>query len=337
MEKCITNINNEEGIILVPSLDDSNNHGTSKYDDRDPKSNATSTMPPSSNTRPTDHRRRQRPGQGESGGAFPWWILTDGDDDAPKKNKKKQKQTSKENDYDAIGKAPAAPTPPPPHLPPPAAAVAVAATSSKIMTTMTRDCAMEFIRTIPIDIAFSTCLRFLVWGGNIPGKRPTTGIVTEEVETNIGPALLTMPSDFVPRCNHKAEMSTVDDDEEDSKLESSFENLRIIYEPLLIAMTSVYPGFAPALFVHLIDSILCLEHADENACHDKDQLDCRIHHLTQWVRYVLSRAFHMHFDRSVAMIAQNEAVAVQYLKQEHHQSRHDRNLLLSNKTYQQLQ
>jgi hypothetical protein len=154
---------------------------------------------------------------------------------------------------------------------------------------------------------------------NITGKRPTTGIVTEEVETNIGPALLTVPSDFVPRCNHKAEVSTVDDDEEDSKLESSFENLRIIYEPLLIAMTSVYPGFAPALFVHLIDSILCLEHAAENACHDKDQLDCRIHHLTQWVRYVLSRAFHMHFDRSVAMIAQNEAAAVQHLKQEHPQ------------------
>ena len=145
MDKCnTTNINNEAGIMRVPSSDDSNNHDNSKYDDRDPKSNSTSTMPPSSNTRPTDHRRRQRPRQGESGGAIPWWILTDGDNDAPKKNKKKQKQ---------------------------------------------------------IDIAFSTCLRFLVWGGNIPGKRPTTGIVTEEVETNIGPALLTMPSDFVPRCS----------------------------------------------------------------------------------------------------------------------------------------
>ena len=41
----------------------------------------------------------------------------------------------------------------------------------------------------------------------------------------------------------------------------SFERLRTMYDPLLIGLTTAYPGFLPALFVHVVDSILCLEGA----------------------------------------------------------------------------
>jgi hypothetical protein len=78
-------------------------------------------------------------------------------------------------------------------------------------------------------------------------------------------------------------------------------------------MTAVYPGFVTALFVHLIDSILYLEQASWVDTCDGDQF---VQILIKWVYYILSRAFHMHFDRSVALFASNEAVE-QY--QEHQQ------------------
>jgi len=80
-------------------------------------------------------------------------------------------------------------------------------------------------------------------------------------------------------------------------------------------MTSAYPGFAVALFVHLTDSILCLDAARRSqlgnntdateTCDemmlDLTQLDRNVQYLSRWMRYVLSREYHMHYDRSAAM------------------------------------
>ena len=90
----------------------------------------------------------------------------------------------------------------------------------------------------------------------------------------------------------------------------SFDTLRGICEPLLIALTNAYPGFVAALFVHLADSLLCMDEARRNQHVDAEgadgaldlhSLDRNVRCLVRWVRHVLSRQFHMHFDRSVAM------------------------------------
>jgi hypothetical protein len=85
-----------------------------------------------------------------------------------------------------------------------------------------------------------------------------------------------------------------------------------MYEPLLLALVGVYPGFVVGLLVHLVDSILCLDGAmgditcnddDNNDCGglDVEQLECNLEYLSRWVRYLLSREFHMHFDRRGAV------------------------------------
>ena len=144
-----------------------------------------------------------------------------------------------------------------------------------------RDCAAEFVRDVPIDIAISTALRFLVWG------------------VNQGPALLT----------GQTELSLTQD------VDTTFDKLRAIYDPLIIAVTNAYPGFFSALFVHLIDSILCLDSErgseDERSRTDAtlakegencvELIACNIRYLEMWFRYILSREFHMHFSRSAAI------------------------------------
>ena len=67
-------------------------------------------------------------------------------------------------------------------------------------------------------------------------------------------------------------------------------------------------GFITALFVHLIDSILCLDKARRQSQQqqkeddlDMKQLDRHTQYILRWIRHILSRAFHMHFDKSVAI------------------------------------
>lgn len=144
-----------------------------------------------------------------------------------------------------------------------------------------RDRAAEFVRDVPIDIAISTALRFLVWG------------------VNQGPALLT----------GQTELSLTQD------VDITFDKLRAIYDPLIITMINAYPGFFSALFVHLIDSILCLDSergrednlsqtsatlakGNENCV---ELIACNIRYLSMWFRYILSREFHVHFSRSAAI------------------------------------
>ena len=150
-----------------------------------------------------------------------------------------------------------------------------------------RDCAAEFVREVPIDVAMSTVLTFLIWG-----------VGNDDLMINQGPAFLSGLS----------ELSLTQD------VDVTFDKLRAIYDRLIIEMTQSYPGFVAALFVHLIDSILCLdiergrlnESSSTNSiladnAHCIQQLSCNILYLSMWVRYILSREFHMHFDRSAAI------------------------------------
>jgi hypothetical protein len=79
-------------------------------------------------------------------------------------------------------------------------------------------------------------------------------------EVDEGPALLTLPLDALtfrhyPRTNRPATAL------ERESYDLLFERLRAMYNPLLIALTTAYPEFLPALFVHMVDSIRCLEGA----------------------------------------------------------------------------
>lgn len=172
----------------------------------------------------------------------------------------------------------------------------VAATNKSEVSS--RDCAAEFVREVPMDIAISEALKFLVWG-----------IGQDDLRIHQGPAFLTGP----------AVLSMTQD------VDDTFNNLRAIYDPLIIAITNAYPGFVAALVVHLIDSILCLdserisqgEHSSssENPVTNESELyshkiSCNIQYLSMWVHYIFSREFHMHFNRSAAVYVEEAKSAL---------------------------
>ena len=90
------------------------------------------------------------------------------------------------------------------------------------------------------------------------------------------------------------------------------ECLRTMYEPLIIAIAKSYSGFVSALFIHFADSLLLLDGARQcelrgRAAHDNGidlkQLENHVQYISRWMQYILSRAFHMNFDRTVAILA----------------------------------
>ena len=177
-----------------------------------------------------------------------------------------------------------------------------AAADASVSVPSSRDCAAEFIRTtIPIDIVFSTTLRFLVWR---EASFHNADESDDTVVKNNGPDLLTLSPDFV--------LLTQPPPKE--QLDDAYEQLRTMYDPLLIAMKNVYPRFVLALFVHLVDSILCSDAACQNqlanivnavgTCNeflDLKQLEHNIQHFSRWIHYIMSRDYHIHFDRLASM------------------------------------
>lgn len=207
---------------------------------------------------------------------------------------------------------------------PPAGASLLSATASKPeppVPMTARDCALEYVRTIPMDVAYTTALRFLVWGRPTRRKQSSKPLeddtVTSDKDNKIdddGPALLTLPVDHHIVTSQVITSTLL----ERESYDLSFERLRTMYDPLLIATASPYPGFLHALFVHMVDAILTLV-GDRGCSEDQTQpmgdvgvdksdrkvdtirLGHHIQYLTRWVRYILSRTFHMHFDTSVAL------------------------------------
>ena len=208
-------------------------------------------------------------------------------DDKPKKKRKSQDKSEQKN---GPGKDPV-------ESEPSSATIDNTATTNTSQAS-SRDCAAEFVREIPMDIAMSEALKFLVWG-----------IGGDDLHITQGPALITGLS---------ALSTTIDAND-------AFNNFRPIYDPLLIAMTNAYPGFVPALVVHLLDSILCLDsvrgsHCNEASTFDShaktdgelylQQISCNIQYLSMWIRYIFSREFHMHFNRLAAIYVEEEKSVV---------------------------
>ena len=151
-----------------------------------------------------------------------------------------------------------------------------------------RDCSAELIKITPVDVLYATTLEFLVWGGtsNLNAESRCPALIASFSSKNVS-------------------NSYVD-------VEDAFEELRVSYEPLIVSVASSYPGFLVALFVHLNDSILCID--SENRKVDSDpnndsmnnlgETEWNLKCLAMWACYILTREFHMHLDRSVAVINQ---------------------------------
>jgi ribosomal biogenesis protein LAS1 len=199
----------------------------------------------------------------------PWWIL---EDTKPKKKKaKKLPESRDENDKNVASDANTSVN---------------AVDGSNVISTSnpsSRECAAELIRTAPIEVLYSTTLQFLVWGR------------MNDTEVK-GPALLSLTdknNEFDPQLS----------------IEDLFEELRVSYEPLVVSIISTYPGFLAALFVHIVDSIICLD-SERNRLQNESNYDdaknlyneWNLQCLVMWTCFILTREFHMHLDRSVAVI-----------------------------------
>eukprot|EP00956_Cyclotella_meneghiniana_P016468 scaffold25997_cov68-Cyclotella_meneghiniana.AAC.5 len=153
-----------------------------------------------------------------------------------------------------------------------------------------RDCAAELIKLTPVDVLYATTLEFLVWGG--------TSNSPLNAESRCPALIASFTSKNVSNLH-------VD-------IEDAFEELRILYEPLIVSVTSTYPGFLVALFVHLNDSILCIDsenrklHNESNgdSVNNLKETEWNLKCLAMWACYILTREFHMHLDRSIAVIDQ---------------------------------
>lgn len=125
-----------------------------------------------------------------------------------------------------------------------------------------------FIRDTPIDVGYNVALTFLVWGG-IRDAPPGRGVLIPGSPTSF-PAS-----------------------------EEGIHRIRQRYNPLLLVFCKAWPGFTHALLVHLVDHVLSIESSVET------ELDAgserKLYFLSSWVRFLLSREFHMHNDVSVAL------------------------------------
>lgn len=238
-----------------------------------------------------------------NGGRIAWWVLGDDSDDKPKKKKKK---TSEKKDNEAKSDSANVNSATNKHGETIITAIeskstGTSAPSNENKCSTSRDIAAEFLRIVPIDISFSAALRFLVWGRSANCTLSESDNVENEEKTWIGPALLPPPA------------STPLSQNNNTSKEELFDNLRVMYDPFLIGMVNAYPGFLPALFVHLLDSFLCVNEAISNLATESssdnrdgddnysNQLHLNSEIISKWARYIVSREFHMHFDRSVAI------------------------------------
>lgn len=207
----------------------------------------------------------------------PWWIL---DDSKPKKKRERkvpddEMNSNKSTISDAVEKG--------------------KALSAANTTPSSRDCASELIKKIPMDVLFSTTLQFLVWSTAVSSP-DENDIASRHTELK-GPALLYYKTSSVP----VSEM----------EIEDVFEESRVSYEPLIVSIAGSYPGFFVSLFVNLIDSILCLDNemktqrmqASTRAPNNDylNEMEWNLRCLSMWSRYIMTREFQMHLDRSVAI------------------------------------
>ena len=124
--------------------------------------------------------------------------------------------------------------------------------------------AKEFVRNVSIQLGYSTALKYLVWGG-IGGVPVGRGVLIPG-----------SPSAF-------------------PATENGICKARDRYSPLILTISRAWPGFAPALLVHIVDFVLALECKAIDGLNDESQVDLgkarKLYFLCCWVRFLLSWQF----------------------------------------------
>jgi ribosomal biogenesis protein LAS1 len=133
--------------------------------------------------------------------------------------------------------------------------------------------ARQFVRDVPIDIGHHVALSFLVWGGI--GDAPTGR-----------GALIPGSAAAFPDC------------------EGGTQKIRQQYEPLLLMLCKAWPGFTHALLVHLCDHVVSIEASAAGEVLDAGS-ERKLYFLTSWIRFLLSKQFHVHFDTSITFHSKN--------------------------------
>jgi ribosomal biogenesis protein LAS1 len=121
------------------------------------------------------------------------------------------------------------------------------------------DYANEYVRHVPIQLGFSVALSFLIWGGM--GGAPGRGVL-------IPGSTVAFPAS-----------------------EYGIKKTRERYSPLILALCRTWPGFGPALLVHIVDFILSLESPFSNESDVDVGTARKLFFLSSWVHFLLSMKF----------------------------------------------
>lgn len=128
--------------------------------------------------------------------------------------------------------------------------------------------AMKYTNNTPIDVGLYATLSFLIWGdvGDAPSER---GALVPSSE-------ITFPAN-----------------------QDGVDRIRQQYKPLFFILAQVWPGFIPAILIHLVDCCLSIETKTDVI---NPEARRQLYFLTCWIKFSLSRDFHRCHDRSLSLM-----------------------------------
>lgn len=126
----------------------------------------------------------------------------------------------------------------------------------------------KFVKDVPIDVGYQVALSFLVWGG-IGDAPQGRGVL-------IPGSAATFPAS-----------------------DEGIHRIRQRYSPLLVALCKTWPGCAHAVLVHLVDHVLSIEAVPVEDLDGGSER--KLYFLSSWIRFLVSREFHMCHDAVVAV------------------------------------
>jgi len=132
--------------------------------------------------------------------------------------------------------------------------------------------ASQFINEVSIDTGLQILLSYLVWGG--------VGDMPPEKGSLVPGSPATIP-----------------------ETEQGFDKVKHRYVLLLAKVSTAYTGFLQTLMVDLVDLILMIKErqiGNDGAAMDAGD-ERKLFFLNRWVKYLVSREFHSHFDPHLAV------------------------------------
>jgi len=148
-----------------------------------------------------------------------------------------------------------------------------------------KECAQEYITTIPIDSGIQILLSYFIHG------------VDDGTTTTYANRGAFIPGSITSFPMHKDE---------------SIWKYQLRWSMLLHTVCTAWTGFAYALLVNIVDYILVLEEEEEGDYSEEEAMkqagrDRKLHFLSSWVKYLVSREFHSIFDSTLALFPHDDA------------------------------